>query len=143
MKAIYTLLFVRLFFAVWGFGSLSMNAYRPMFFLTNRTVIYKLHTRSVLKRYLSVTRTLKPCNTRKPCCRKETARCCSYSGRFSLPCCCISFSCSYKYDVDFSTLLHRCVVFLVTYMLFEMHQKWPQCCFRFRRESQCPECCKT
>jgi len=44
MKAIYTLLFVRLFFAVWGFGSLSMNAYRPRFFssLTNRTVIYKL-----------------------------------------------------------------------------------------------------
>jgi len=37
-------------------------------------------------------------------CRKETARCCSYSGPFSLLCCCISFSSSYEYHVDFSTL---------------------------------------
>jgi len=41
---------------------------------------------------------------RKSCCRKETASWCSYSGRFSLPCCCISFSSCYEYHVDFSTL---------------------------------------
>jgi len=29
------------------------------------------------------------------------------------------------------------------YMMFEMHQKWPECCFRFQRESHCPECCET
>jgi len=39
-------------------------------------------------------------STRKPWCRKETARCRSYSGRFSLPWCCISFSSSYEYHVD-------------------------------------------
>jgi len=28
-------------------------------------------------------------------------------------------------------------------LMFEMHQKWPQCCFRFRRESWFRDCCET
>ena len=79
------------------------------------------------------------------CCRKKTTRCRSYSRRFSLPCCCISFSSSYEYHVDFSTLSPQVCSISGTYMLFDMHKKWPQaqCCFRFRTESQCPECYET
>jgi len=80
--------------------------------------------------------------TRKPCARKPRDATAIPVG-FHCHACCISFSSSYEYQVDFSTLPHRCVVFLVTYMLFEIHQKWRQCCFRFRGESQCPECCET
>jgi len=79
--------------------------------------------------------------TRKPYCCKETARFRSYSGRFSLPCCCISFSSSYEYHVDFSTLPNRCVVFLVTYMLFEMHQNGHSAASDFGEKANA-KCCE-